>query len=207
MAEIFDGLNAHQRFQPLKTNHDFFISRRHLLCFCALFCSVLATAQAQLSPNATSNATRDYRYITWQDLEFGIEATRDTDGQWRNYVAKNGHGHSTTVQGAVDMVPDNNQDRVKIVIFPGTYKFGFLFITTVLVLCVFATLKNSFVVVILVCSERVHIKSHQHYISFIGNPNYPTVITNNTEASDRDPQDPSREIGTFRTATVEVEGD
>ncbi|KAK9101135.1 hypothetical protein Scep_024565 [Stephania cephalantha] len=104
------------------------VSSVFMLCF-ALFS---ATAQAQLSPNATSNATRDYRYITWQDSEFGIEATRDTDGHGARviYVAKNGHGHSTTVQGAVDMVPDNNQDRVKIVIFPGTYKFGFLFITT-----------------------------------------------------------------------------
>ncbi|KAK9099169.1 hypothetical protein Syun_026214 [Stephania yunnanensis] len=146
-----------------------------MLCF-ALF---LATAEAQLSPNATNNATRDYRYITWQDLDFGIEATRDTDGQGTRviYVAKNGHGHSTTVQGAVDMVPENNNERVKIVIFAGTY------------------------------NERVYIPSNKPYISFIGNPNYPTVITNSTKASDVDPRDPRRELGTSRTATVEVEGD
>ncbi|KAK9131050.1 hypothetical protein Sjap_011537 [Stephania japonica] len=146
-----------------------------VLCF-AMF---LTNARAQLSPNATNNATHDNRYITWQDLNFGIEATRDTDGQGTRviYVTKNGHGHSTTVQGAVDMVPENNNERVKIVIFAGTY------------------------------NERVYIPRNKPYISFIGNPNYQTVITNNTKASDTDPLDPRREIGMSRTATVEVEGD
>lgn len=38
-------------------------------------------------------------------------------------VDKNGRGDSITVQGAVDMVPENNSRRVKILILPGTYRF------------------------------------------------------------------------------------
>ena len=33
-------------------------------------------------------------------------------------------GDSTTVQGAVDMVPQNNTERVKIYIYPGIYRFA-----------------------------------------------------------------------------------
>lgn len=37
-------------------------------------------------------------------------------------VDKNGGGDSVTVQGAVDMVPDYNSQRVKIFILPGIYR-------------------------------------------------------------------------------------
>ena len=39
-------------------------------------------------------------------------------------VDQTGNGDSTTVQGAVDMVPQNNTERVKIYIYPGIYRFA-----------------------------------------------------------------------------------
>ncbi|PIA30788.1 hypothetical protein AQUCO_05400116v1 [Aquilegia coerulea] len=90
-------------------------------------------------------------------------------------VAKDGGGHSKTVQGAVNMVPDHNTQRVKILIYPGIYR------------------------------ERVHVPRTKPYISFIGTQSDQTIITYNAKASDKDVH--GHELGTFSTATVEVESD
>ncbi|CAM8931252.1 unnamed protein product [Rhodiola kirilowii] len=53
-------------------------------------------------------------------------------------VDQNGGGNSVSVQGAVDLVPDNNSERVKIFILPGIYR------------------------------EKVFVPKSKPYISFIG---------------------------------------
>jgi len=63
-------------------------------------------------------------YISWEDLK--VDEQRLTLKRHEDVgvivVNKYGGGHSTTVQGAVDMVPDDNQNRVKIYIYPGIYR-------------------------------------------------------------------------------------
>ncbi|XP_030442142.2 pectinesterase QRT1 [Syzygium oleosum] len=92
-------------------------------------------------------------------------------------VDKNGRGDSITVQGAVNMVPDNNSQRVKILILAGTYR------------------------------EKVHVPSSKPYISFIGDEdqNSKTRITWHDKASDK--QADGCELGTYRSASVTVESD
>lgn len=75
-------------------------------------------------------------YITWDDLmvdENALAIKSNNDGQVI-VVDQLGNGDSSTVQGAVDMVPDPNIDRVKIFIYPGIYRsaimLSFLFIQT-----------------------------------------------------------------------------
>lgn len=81
------------------------------------------------------------RYISWEDLSVVEDVRRERslkhdNGVSREYLApsnteygsrvivveKNGRGDSVTVQGAVDMVPDSNSQRVKIYILPGIYR-------------------------------------------------------------------------------------
>ncbi|KAL0328551.1 UNVERIFIED_CONTAM: Pectinesterase QRT1 [Sesamum calycinum] len=57
----------------------------------------------------------DGNYITWDDLKV------DSLSNGVIVVDKSGGGDSDTVQGAVDMVPENNAQRVKIHILPGVY--------------------------------------------------------------------------------------
>lgn len=57
-------------------------------------------------------------FITWDD--FVVPAGVHPPGTL--VVSQDGKGHSRTVQGAVDMVPDGNRERVKIIIMPGTYR-------------------------------------------------------------------------------------
>ena len=66
-------------------------------------------------------------FISWDDMK--------VDEQWLNtsrvdynqsriiIVDKHGGGDSVTVQGAIDMVPENNKQRMKIYILPGIYRF------------------------------------------------------------------------------------
>lgn len=67
-------------------------------------------------------------YISWEDLkvdehEAGLNTRDATYEQSRIImVDKNGGGDSLTVQGAVDMVPELNTQRVKIFIHPGIYR-------------------------------------------------------------------------------------
>lgn len=67
-------------------------------------------------------------YISWDDLKVdepkvGLNSRNEfVNGSRVIVVDKNGGGDSLTVQGAVDMVPEQNTDRVKIYILPGIYR-------------------------------------------------------------------------------------
>jgi pectinesterase len=75
------------------------------------------------------SAGEDYakNYISWDDMKVGDHKaglnTRDEyEGSRVIVVDQNGGGDSFTVQGAVDMVPEQNTKRVKIYIHPGIYR-------------------------------------------------------------------------------------
>ncbi|KAG2390757.1 Pectinesterase protein [Vigna angularis] len=59
--------------------------------------------------------------ITWDDFMVDEKDTTSNVGGRVIVVDQNGNGDSTTVQAAVDMVPQNNTQRVKIFIYPGIY--------------------------------------------------------------------------------------
>ena len=68
-------------------------------------------------------------YITWNDLKLDGNDLVSISNLGYEYnlsnvivVDINGSGHSRTVQGAIDMVPEHNTERVKIYILPGTYR-------------------------------------------------------------------------------------
>lgn len=82
----------------------------------------------------SDTATKEGSYfISWEDLRVD---QRRAGLNWRNelrlnwttsrviVVDKSGNGDSVTVQGAIDMVPLNNTERVKILILPGVYRLG-----------------------------------------------------------------------------------
>ncbi|XP_014502891.2 pectinesterase QRT1-like [Vigna radiata var. radiata] len=118
-------------------------------------------------------------YISWEDLQ--VDEQRLTlkrhDDVRVIIVNKYGWGHSKTVQGAVDMVPDNNKHRVKIYIYPGVYR------------------------------EKVRVPVSKPYVSFIGKRNQTAtpVITWNSKSSDKGTN--GQALGTFDTATVGVDSD
>ncbi|CAA0833612.1 Pectinesterase QRT1 [Striga hermonthica] len=117
-------------------------------------------------------------HITWDDLTLSSNNGGGGGGQARIIVVdKNGGGDSSTVQGAVDLVPENNPWRVKIHILPGVY------------------------------SEKVHVPASKPLISFIGDEDKSseTVITWHDKASDRGNN--GNMLGTENTATVNVESD
>ncbi|ESQ42888.1 hypothetical protein EUTSA_v10013811mg [Eutrema salsugineum] len=139
-------------------------------------------------------------YISWEDLRVveDVETKRSSSIKVNNnnwlisnananakatnasrviVVDKKGRGDSVTVQGAVDMVPDSNSQRVKIFILPGIYR------------------------------EKVIVPRTKPYISFIGNESYAaeTVISWSDKASDRDSK--GGELGTYRCASVTIESD
>jgi pectinesterase len=65
--------------------------------------------------------------ITWDDLTVPPSSAAVTvaglgEATTTIVVAQDGTGHSRTVQGAVDMVPDANSRRVKILVRPGVYR-------------------------------------------------------------------------------------
>lgn len=72
-------------------------------------------------------ANDDLRFITWSDFT-ARRARPLLTVKCRNnttkviVVDKNGGGDSDTIQGAVDMVPVQNKQRVKIQIRPGIYR-------------------------------------------------------------------------------------
>ncbi|KAE9612882.1 hypothetical protein Lal_00027734 [Lupinus albus] len=131
-------------------------------------------------------------FITWDDLMVDEHTLASDIGGKVIVVDQGGNGDSTTVQGAVELVPEHNTERVKIYIYPGTYR------------------------------ERVHVPKSKAFISFIGKPNItgnanvnalniseignaiPT-ITNSTKASDKGSD--GQEMGTVSTSTVWVESD
>lgn len=99
------------------------------------------------------------QFITWDDFgvanTWPISSVSERSSGHVIVVSRDGLGSSRTVQGAVDMVPDGNKERVKIFIAPGVYR------------------------------ERVFIPVTKPYISFIGNESSATVISWHLRASDR----------------------
>ncbi|XLU63228.1 hypothetical protein S245_022437 [Arachis hypogaea] len=118
-------------------------------------------------------------YISWEDLEVGEESLelRSKKEVRVIVVDQHGKGHSKTVQGAVNMVPDHNKERVKIYIYPGTYR------------------------------EKVLVPKSKPYISFIGKRNETSsaVITWNSKSSDQGPN--GQTLGTYGSATVGIDSD
>ncbi|XP_074572137.1 pectinesterase QRT1-like [Curcuma longa] len=101
------------------------------------------------------------RYISWADLNVRNHSRYYSDAKYRIsgrviWVSKDGSGDSKTVQGAVDMVPDGNNNRVRILVSPGVYR------------------------------EKVVVPETKPYISFIGKGSSETVvITYHLRAADR----------------------
>ncbi|CAH8337091.1 unnamed protein product [Eruca vesicaria subsp. sativa] len=159
-----------------------FIPAVSLLCFWVLL--GLGTSKFLQSENKGSELRG---YISWEDLTVAKNVVRGSqeyltpskagDASRVIVVDKNGRRDSVTIQGAVDMVPHNNSQRVKIYIPPGIYR------------------------------EKVIVPITKPYISFIGNQKYvgATVISWSDKASDRYAN--GTEVGTFRTATVRVDAD
>ncbi|KAJ8766978.1 hypothetical protein K2173_012453 [Erythroxylum novogranatense] len=121
--------------------------------------------------------------ITWDDVI--LPGNRGGGLSFRGYfnrsgvivVDQNGTGDSLTVQGAIDMVPNYNTERVKIYILPGVYR------------------------------EKVYVPKHKPYISFIGDEQRvsETVITWHNKASDTDER--GNELGTYRSASITIDSD
>ncbi|KAL2340452.1 hypothetical protein Fmac_008392 [Flemingia macrophylla] len=93
------------------------------------------------------------------------------------FVNQIGEGHSKTVQGAVDMVPDYNKHKVKIYIYLGIYR------------------------------KKVYVPASKPYISFVGKRNQTAsaVITWNGNSFDKGAN--GQALGTYNSATVGVDLD
>lgn len=114
------------------------------------------------------------------DRKWDFFALEDQGGQNRNrfiVVDGNGRGDLATVQGAIDMVPESNSQRVKIYVLPGIYR------------------------------EKVVIPASKPYISLIGNQNQANqiVITWGDKASDIAKD--GTVLGTYRLILVTVLSD
>ncbi|KAL0353520.1 UNVERIFIED_CONTAM: Pectinesterase QRT1 [Sesamum angustifolium] len=147
-----------------------------MTCFLVLllFCGEVKVGFGQINGDGRN-------YITWNDLNVDDHRSplRESGYQKRVIVVDvNGRGDSVTVQGAVDMVPENNTERVKIHVLPGVYR------------------------------EKVHVPENKPYISFIGDQDQAsaTVITWHDKASDQAPTTGGF-IGTWKSASVTVESD
>ncbi|KAG4952884.1 hypothetical protein JHK87_038478 [Glycine soja] len=143
-----------------------------------LFVVSIFVIWAQVVDLAEGGAVRNY--ISWEDLQVNEQrlAVKSSHNQVRVItVNQNGGGHSKTVQGAVNMVPDNNRQRVKIFIFPGIYR------------------------------EKVRVPVTKPYVSFIGKRNRTAspIITWNSKSSDKGPNGTA--LGTYASATVGVDSD
>ncbi|XVF33883.1 hypothetical protein REPUB_Repub18cG0009700 [Reevesia pubescens] len=122
------------------------------------------------------------KFISWDDMKVDEHKTRlinsrvDSNQSRVIIVDKNG-GDSVTVQGAIDMVPENNKQRVKIFILPGIYR------------------------------EKVIVPSSKPYISLVGNGSQMsnTIISWNNKASDKDNNGVN--LGTYKSASVTIESD
>lgn len=68
------------------------------------------------------------RYVTWDDIKMDFGTLDLTDENSRKskgviVVDSSGNGDAVTVQGAINMVPDYNSQRIKILIRPGIYRY------------------------------------------------------------------------------------
>ncbi|KAM7258867.1 hypothetical protein ACFE04_014608 [Oxalis oulophora] len=144
---------------------------------------LLSVFQVGLSElNGTLITSSDKNFISWNDMKIVVDKQQLSLSDYFNrtrviVVDQSGLWHSRTVQGAIDMVPEFNTQRVKIFILPGIYR------------------------------EKVLVPSNKPYISFVGNENQTsnTIITWNNKASDKDIN--GRELGTYRSASVTVLSD
>ncbi|KAH9804171.1 Pectinesterase QRT1 [Citrus sinensis] len=149
--------------------------------FLVAFAGFLLIVQVSLSQHEAAYSYRR-NFITWDDLKVDWQKawldTRESVNRTRLIIVdKNGGGHSSTVQGAVDLVPENNSERVKIYILPGVYR------------------------------EKVTVPQNKPYISFIGHEQRAseTVISWHNKASDKDSN--GIELGTYKSASVSVFAD
>ncbi|XP_058068865.1 pectinesterase QRT1 [Magnolia sinica] len=130
---------------------DFSILRLSMAVLFIIFSTQMGICYSDIFPSQN--------FISWRDLSMDKylgKLNLNNKAQGRVIVvAKDGTGDSRTVQGAVDLVPDGNKERVKIFILPGIYR------------------------------EKVIIPATKPYISLIGNQSYETVISWNSKASDR----------------------
>ncbi|KAJ8747499.1 hypothetical protein K2173_013761 [Erythroxylum novogranatense] len=138
---------------------------------------VLVLVLIQLGACRSERRGKDF--ITWDDIQLGEDGAglSTRDGSKVIVVDQYGGGDSLTVQGAIDIVPDHNTQRVKIFILAGVYR------------------------------EKVVVPKTKPYISFIGDERrvYDTVITWNNKASDTDEN--GAQLGTYRSASVTIESD
>ncbi|XP_027333569.1 pectinesterase QRT1-like [Abrus precatorius] len=149
------------------------LSSRVVFLFVLVF---LMWVQVDLAEGSNGHGVvRDY--ISWEDLQVDEQRlTLKSNNEVRVIIVdQNGKGHSKTVQGAVDLVPDNNRKRVKIYIYPGIYR------------------------------EKVFVPVTKPYVSFIGKRNRTesAVITWNSKSSDKGPN--GQALGTYDSATVAVD--
>lgn len=105
---------------------------------CTVLLLLLAAVFATVDDVDGAGAGAGDGFITWEDLSIpAVAAPRGTSddtgggggkagaaaGAHRTIVVSpDGMGHSRTVQGAVDMVPDGNKRRIKILVRPGVYR-------------------------------------------------------------------------------------
>ncbi|KAI3939657.1 hypothetical protein MKW92_006033, partial [Papaver armeniacum] len=84
------------------------------ISFLVLFLGFLACKSTSVAGDQNQHDRRNF--ITWKDCNMESDS-----GMLVITVAKNGSGNSTSLQGAIDMVQENNAQRVKIFILPGIY--------------------------------------------------------------------------------------
>ncbi|KAE9614744.1 putative pectinesterase [Lupinus albus] len=144
-----------------------------LFCKCQTMMTRLLSYRVVLVDLAEGDARN---YISWEDLQVDERRLelKSHDEFKVIVVDQHGKGHSKTVQGAVDMVPNHNTQRVKIYIYPGVYR------------------------------SVVLVPNNKPYISFIGRRNETSgaVITWNSKSSDRGPN--GQTLGTYGSATNSV---
>ncbi|RDX71414.1 Pectinesterase QRT1, partial [Mucuna pruriens] len=145
----------------------------------AVFLLVLVFLMWALAEGCGGHFGSVKNFISWDDLQVDEQrlVLKSHNELQVIIVNQNGGGHSKTVQGAVDMVPENNTQRVKIFIYPGIYR------------------------------EKVRVPITKPYVSFIGKRNQTAraVITWNSKSSDKGPN--GQALGTYDSATVGVDSD
>ncbi|KAL2944931.1 Pectinesterase QRT1 [Bienertia sinuspersici] len=98
----------------------------HILCFLGV------VVELGFCQNNASNNKRDYNYITWDDIKVDELSDSVSKTQIKGKLNRNNSGiivvdqsgktgDSITVQGAVDMIPHGNSQRIRILILPGIY--------------------------------------------------------------------------------------
>ncbi|KAG0460223.1 hypothetical protein HPP92_023351 [Vanilla planifolia] len=97
---------------------DFMVSRILVLTISAAFFG---------STNVFSGAPQSF--VSWSDIRMEEHYANSNliDGRRSRVirVSKDGTGNSTTIQGAVDMVPVGNKERTKIYISQGVYRSAY----------------------------------------------------------------------------------